>query len=247
MTRMKSIKCPKSHYNHSLLMVCFCLLNIHRMCSRFLVCSNFFFVFSIEFEKFFFKYFFKKRLLWTNKEVDKNTEWCQKENNKNTKNLEYYRSRAIIDILCHPDNNTKPNNKYIEHHSSEYHIDIKLSKRGKRGWIHTANYKKIVPIANEIKSFYFTKKYIQLGFNEAQRIISFLTKIYSSLYFIFLISYSRRFFLTIFLCTPSRTTMNSFSMMQVSWTRVKKHNLSYEMFLRLHFEYFKISHQTYLH
>lgn len=198
MTWMKSIKCPKCHDKHILLMVCFCLLYIHSMCWGFFLSGNFFFVVSIELEKFFFKYFLKKCLLWTNQQVNKDTKWRQKEDNQNTKNLQKHWTRPITDILRNPHHNTKPNNEYIEHYSPKHHIDIKLSKSSNnRGWIHETDYKKNVTIAKQNKKFYFEKIWLQLGFNEVQRIISFLTKICSSLYFIFLISCSRRFFLTI--------------------------------------------------
>lgn len=77
MTRVKSVKCPKSHYQHSLLMVGLSLLYIHRRMSFFL-CNNFFFILIIQLEKFFLKYFFKKCFLWANEEIDKNTKWCEK-------------------------------------------------------------------------------------------------------------------------------------------------------------------------
>lgn len=121
--------------------------------------SNFFFVFSIELEKFLFKYFFKKCFLRTNQEVDKDTKWCQKKHNQNRDNLQPDRTSSVTDIFCYPNNNTEPDNKDIQYYSTEYHIDIELSKIvERRNRIHNVvYYRKIVTIANQLKILRYKK------------------------------------------------------------------------------------------
>lgn len=130
MSWMKSIKCTKGHHFHTLSVMWFWCMNIHGifMVSLLLFMCDFFLVISIEFEKFFFKYFFKKSFLWTYEEINKDTKWGQKKHNQNRENLEYHRTCTIANILCYPYHNTKPNNKDVEYKTSHNKIEIKLIK-----------------------------------------------------------------------------------------------------------------------
>lgn len=99
-------------------------------CMGFFMSITFFLVFTIETEKFCFKYLLEEGFLWSEEKIDEYTKGCQEKNEEYTKYLKYDWMRTVRNIADNPYDEAEPDQEKIDDHAPEE--DIRIDQWEKR-------------------------------------------------------------------------------------------------------------------